>query len=220
MIAPVTVKICGLTDEDAVEAAIEAGADMLGVVFFAKSPRAITIERAAEILQWVPEEVRKVGLFVDPDDALLSEAMNNLRLDFFQLHGAESPERVEQVRLEYGMPVIKALGISGPADLDAALPYADVADWLLFDAKAPVDAERPGGNAKPFDWRILQGRTWPCPWLLAGGLTVDTVAEAILQSGANGVDVSSGVESAPGVKDADLIAKFIAAAKMAEGHDS
>jgi phosphoribosylanthranilate isomerase len=210
---PVKVKICGLTDEDLVDAAIEAGADLLGVVFFEKSPRAVTIEHAAEILQWVPEEVQKVGLFVDPDDAFLNQVMNNLRLDYFQLHGTESPERVEQVRLEYGMPVIKALGISGVADLDAAMAYAEVADWLLFDAKPPVGADRPGGNAQVFDWSILKDRTWPCPWLLAGGLTADTVAEAIRLSGAKAVDVSSGVESAPGVKDAELIAKFIAAAK-------
>ncbi|HXP98382.1 MAG TPA: phosphoribosylanthranilate isomerase [Telmatospirillum sp.] len=215
MTLPITVKICGLTDEDAVEAAIEAGADMLGVVFFAKSPRAVSIERAAEILQWVPDEVQKVGLFVDPTDALLTDVMNNVRLDFFQLHGTCSPERVEQVRQEYGMPVIKALGLSSPADLDGAAAYAAVADWLLFDAKAPADADRPGGNAVAFDWSILQGRTWACPWLLAGGLTVGTVAEAIRLSGAKAVDVSSGVESAPGVKDAELIAKFIAAAKRA-----
>jgi phosphoribosylanthranilate isomerase len=213
MSTPVKVKICGLTDEDSVEAAIEAGADMLGVVFFANSPRAVSIERAAEILQWVPPEVLKVGLFVEPTDSLLNKVMNNVRLDFFQLHGAESPERVEQVRQEYGMPVIKALGISSPADLNAAAAYDLVADWLLFDAKPPIGAERPGGNALAFDWSILQGRTWACPWLLAGGLTIDTVADAISRSGASAVDVSSGVESAPGVKDAKLIADFIAAAK-------
>ncbi len=210
---PIQVKICGLTDEDAVEAALDAGADLLGVVFFDNSPRTISLERAAEILQWVPEEIKKVGLFVDPTDALLNAVMNHVRLDFFQLHGAESPERVEQVRLEFGMPVIKALGISGAADLDAAAVYADVADGLLFDAKPPAGALRPGGNAVPFDWSILQGRTWACPWLLAGGLTAETVAEAIRLSGAKAVDVSSGVESAPGVKDLDKIAKFIAAAK-------
>ncbi|PKU23409.1 phosphoribosylanthranilate isomerase [Telmatospirillum siberiense] len=210
---PVKVKICGLTDEDAVEAALEAGADFLGVVFFDKSPRGLSPLRAAEILQWVPEEVRKVGLFVEPDDALLNEVMNQVRLDFFQLHGAETPERVEQVRQEFGMPVIKAVGISAAADLDAAAAYAEVADWLMFDAKAPAGASRPGGNAQAFDWSILKDRKWPCPWFLAGGLTEANVAEAIRLSGAKAVDVSSGVESAPGVKDADLIAKFIAAAK-------
>lgn len=211
--APVQVKICGLTDEEAVEAAVEAGADFLGVVFFEKSPRALSPFRAAEILQWVPDDVRKVGLFVDPDDALLNDVMNNLRLDFFQLHGRETPERVEQVRLEFGMPVIKALGIADPADLDAAAAYAGVADWLMFDAKPPSGADRPGGNAQAFDWTILEGRRWPCPWFLAGGLTEETVAEAIRLSGAKAVDVSSGVESAPGVKDPARIARFIAAAK-------
>jgi phosphoribosylanthranilate isomerase len=210
----VKVKICGLTDEDAVEAAMDAGADFLGVVFFEKSPRAVSIERAAEILQWVPEDVYKVGLFVDPDDALLNAVMNNVRLDFFQLHGAETPQRIEQVRLEFGMPVIKALGVSNAADLDRAADYAAVADWMLFDAKAPADADCPGGNGRAFDWSILKGRTWPCPWMLAGGLTESTVGEAILLSGATAVDVSSGVESAPGVKDPERIAKFIAAAKQ------
>ncbi len=213
MTGAVQVKICGLTDEEAVEAALDAGADFLGVVFFARSPRVVSLERAAEILQWVPEGIHKVGLFVDPDDALLTEAMNHVRLDFFQLHGAESPERVEQVRLEFGMPVIKALGVSGPADLEAAAAYAEVADWLMFDAKPPAGAERPGGNAMPFDWSILKGRSWSCPWFLAGGLTEDTVAEAIRLSGARAVDVSSGVERAPGVKDPDRIARFVAAAK-------
>lgn len=210
---PVQVKICGLTDEDMVDAAIDAGADFLGVVFFAKSPRNLTIERAAEVLEFVPEDVKRVGLFVNPDDAFLEDVMNNLRLDMFQMHGSESPERIEAIRLEFGMPVIKALGISSAADLDAAQAYADVADWLLFDAKAPAGADRPGGNAAAFDWSLLADRKWPCPWMLAGGLDATNVAEAIRLSGARAVDVSSGVESAPGVKDAEKIAAFIAAAK-------
>ncbi len=210
----VQVKICGLTDEEAVDAAVEAGADFVGVVFFEKSPRHVTIERAAELLQFVPEEVQRVGLFVEPDDALLDTVMNNVRLDFFQFHGKESPERVEAVRLEYGMPVIKAVGIAGPADLELAEAYSQVSDWLLFDAKAPDHADRPGGNAAAFDWAILNGRRWPCPWMLAGGLTPDNVAEAVRLSGAKAVDVSSGVESSPGVKDAALIAKFIAAVQQ------
>ena len=210
---PVQVKICGLTDEEMVDEAIEAGADFLGVVFFAKSPRNLTIERAAEVLEFVPEEVKRVGLFVNPQDAFLEDVMNNLRLDMFQLHGSESPERVEEIRLEYGMPVIKALGISSASDLDAAQAYADVADWLLFDAKAPAGADRPGGNAAAFDWSLLKGRKWACPWMLAGGLNPDNVAEAIRLSGARAVDVSSGVESAPGVKDAAKVAAFIRAAK-------
>ncbi|MTJ84167.1 MAG: phosphoribosylanthranilate isomerase [Telmatospirillum sp.] len=211
---PVRVKICGLTDEDAVEAAMEAGADYLGVVFFEASPRAIDVERAAEILQWVPEEIARVGLFVDPDDRLLNHVMNNVRLDYFQLHGQETPARVEAVRLEFGMPVIKALPVSSAADLDAARAYQDIADALLFDARPPEGAARPGGNARAFDWTLLKGRRWPCPWFLAGGLTPETVGDAIAQSGARAVDVSSGVESAPGVKDALRIAQFIANAKQ------
>ncbi len=214
MAKTVQVKICGLTDEDAVDAAIEAGADFLGVVFFEKSPRHVTVARAAELLQFVPEEIRRVGLFVEPDDALLDAVMNNVRLDLFQFHGKESPDRVEAVRVEYGMPVIKAVGIAGPDDLQIAKTYAEICDWLLFDAKAPADADRPGGNAAAFDWTMLKGRRWPCPWMLAGGLDPDNVAEAIRLSGATAVDVSSGVESAPGVKDASLIARFVAAAKQ------
>lgn len=209
----VEVKICGLTDGDAVDAALEAGADFVGVVFFEKSPRHVGLLEAAEILQWVPEEVRRVGLMVDPDDALLARVMNNVRLDVFQLHGSESPERVEAIRQEFGMPVIKALGISTAADLDAAKAYDGVADWLLFDARPPAGADRPGGNAAAFDWSLLKGRNWTSPWFLAGGLTPDNVAQAIALSGAGAVDVSSGVESAPGVKDEDLIARFIAEAK-------
>jgi phosphoribosylanthranilate isomerase len=209
----VKIKICGLTDEEAVDAAVEAGADFVGVVFFEKSPRHVTIEWAAEILSFVPEEVARVGLFVDADDRFLDEAMNNLRLDLFQFHGSETPERVETVRQEYGMPVMKALQIATAADLDAAQAYAEVADWLLFDAKPPAGAVLPGGNAQSFDWTLLKGRKWACPWMLAGGLTADNVAEAIKASGAKAVDVSSGVESAPGIKDAEKIARFIQAVR-------
>lgn len=211
---PVQVKICGLTDEDMVEVAIDAGADFLGVVFFEKSPRNLSIERAAEIFQWVPEEVRKVGLFVDPDDALLNQVMHHVRLDFFQLHGSETPERVEAIRFEFGMPVIKAIGLAGTADLDRAQDYAEIADCLLFDAKPATDAGRPGGNGQSYDWSLPKARKWPCPWMLAGGLTPDNVAEAIRLSGAGMVDVSSGVESAPGIKDEALIRAFIAKAKQ------
>jgi phosphoribosylanthranilate isomerase len=212
-VSRVKVKICGLTDEDAVEAAMDAGADFLGVVFFEKSPRNVDVERAAEILQWVPEEIGRVGLFVNPDNDLLNRVMNHVRLDYFQLHGTETPERVEQVRLEFGMPVIKAVPLSEAADLDLAATYEQVADWLLFDAKAPAGADRPGGNALSFDWSLLKDRHWACPWFLAGGLTPANVAEAIRASGAQAVDVSSGVEKATGIKDPDLIAQFIANTK-------
>ncbi|HIJ62614.1 MAG TPA: phosphoribosylanthranilate isomerase [Rhodospirillaceae bacterium] len=210
----VKVKICGLTDEAGLEAAVVGGADLVGVVFFPPSPRHVSVARAAELLQFLPRDIQKVGLFVDPEDALLDQVMNNLRLDWFQFHGGETPERVEAVRQEYGMPVIKALPVAAPADLDAAVAYVEVADWLLFDAKPPAGADRPGGNAASFDWSMLKGRRWPVPWMLAGGLTPANVAEAIAASGAKAVDVSSGVESAPGVKDAALIADFVARAKQ------
>jgi phosphoribosylanthranilate isomerase len=209
----IAVKICGLTDSTAVHAAVDAGADFLGIVFFDRSPRFVEFTRAAELLEFVPKKIGRVGLFVDPTDTVLDSAMNHVRLDYFQLHGTESPDRIEAIRLEYGMPVIKALGVGCSADLDAAEAYAGVADRLLFDAKPPADASRPGGNAQSFDWTLLAGRKWPCPWFLAGGLTADTVADAIAASGARAVDVSSSVESSPGVKDPEQIARFIKAAK-------
>lgn len=210
----VDVKICGLTDEDAIDAALEAGADYIGLVFFAKSPRAVTPERAAELLQFV-EGVQKVGLFVDPDDSLLDAVMTNLRLDLLQFHGSETPERLAQVRLEYGVPVMKVIPVATRDDLAAAEQFVEVADQLLFDAKPPRGSDLPGGNAVSFDWSILKGFTCRVPWMLAGGLNAANVAEAIKATGAKAVDVSSGVESAPGVKDPDKIRAFIQAAKGA-----
>lgn len=211
----VQAKICGINGEAGMAAAIAGGADFVGLVFFAKSPRAVSPERAAELLDGVPARVTRVGLLVDPEDALLDDVLMHVRLDLLQLHGSETPERVEAVRLAFGTPVMKALGVSGAADLDAAREYAEVADRLLFDAKPPAGADRPGGHARAFDWTLLKGRKWPCPWMLAGGLTPENVAEAIAESGAPAVDVSSGVESAPGVKDPDRILRFIKAAKGA-----
>lgn len=210
---PVQVKICGITDEDAMDAAIEAGADMVGLVFFPPSPRNVSAERAAELTDLLPEEVVKVGLFVDADDATLDTVLNRVRLDLLQFHGHETPERIEAVRLEYGVPVMKVIPVSTADDLAAAEPYLAAADQLLFDAKPPKGATLPGGNAVAFDWTLLKGRTWELPWMLAGGLTPANVAEAIRVSGAAAVDVSSGVESAPGVKDPGLIRAFVRAAK-------
>lgn len=209
----VLVKICGLTEDEGLDAAIDAGADFLGLVFFPRSPRFITPADAGELFQYLPEELRVVGLFVDPSFEEIEHVLNSVRLDMIQLHGHETTERVEEIRLEFGHPVMKAIPVSTAADLDAADAYAAVADWLLFDAKPPQDADRPGGNATSFDWSLLSGRTWPCRWMLAGGLTPDNVAEAIRLTGAAAVDVSSGVESAPGIKDAEKVARFIAAAK-------
>jgi phosphoribosylanthranilate isomerase len=208
------VKICGLTDAESIDAAIEAGAEFIGLVFFAKSPRAVTAEQAAELTQFI-EGVQKVGLFVDPDDSLLNEVLTQVRLDLLQFHGSESPERLAEVRLEYGVPVMKVIAVAEAADLDAATPYLDVVDYLLFDAKPPKGADLPGGNAVSFDWSILKGYNAPVPWMLAGGLTPANVAQAIKATGAPIVDVSSGVESAPGVKDADKIRAFVSAALSA-----
>ena len=209
----VKVKICGITDVDAMEAAMDGGADMVGFVFYPKSPRAIDPAEAAELADILPEDIQRVGLFVDADDALLDRVISQLRLDVIQCHGQESPERVQAIRLEYGLPVIKAIAIAEPADVAAMEAYLDVADQLLFDTKPPPGADLPGGNAVSFDWTLLQGKKIDLPWMLAGGLTAENVAEAIKISGAKTVDVSSGVETAPGQKDPAKILAFIKAAK-------
>ena len=209
----ILVKICGLNDPRAVAAAVDGGADLVGVVFFAKSPRAVTPEQAAELLAEVPRRIKRVGLFVDADDALFDRVLKRVRLDMLQLHGHEPPERVAALRDTWGLPAMKAIGVSASGDLDAATPYLDVADRLMFDAKPPKGATRPGGNAVAFDWTLLAGHKWKLPWMLAGGLNARNVARAIKLSGARAVDVSSGVESAPGVKDPKKILNFIRAAK-------
>ncbi|WP_299838045.1 phosphoribosylanthranilate isomerase [uncultured Paracoccus sp.] len=206
------VKICGLSQPEHVAAAVEAGARYLGFVFFPKSPRAVSPDEAARLMQDIPAGIARVGLFVDPDDALLTGTLAVAPLYMIQLHGKESPARVAEIKALTGLPVMKALGVAGPEDLEALWDYGLVADMLLVDAKAPKDAVLPGGNGLAFDWRLLTGRKWLKPWLLAGGLTPENVAEAIRLTGAAGVDVSSGVETAPGQKDSDLIRDFIAAA--------
>ena len=206
------VKICGLTRPEHVAAAVEAGAAFVGFVFFPKSPRNLTPEAAAVLAQEVPPGVARVGLFVNPDDAALDAVLAQVPLDILQLHGSETPERVAEIKARTGLPVMKAVGVAGPQDLDALWDYGLVADMLLVDAKAPKDAALPGGNGLAFDWRLLVGRKFLTPWMLAGGLTPDNVAEAVRLTGARIVDVSSGVESAPGEKDADLIRAFVAAA--------
>ena len=206
------VKICGLTSSEGVAAAVDAGARYLGFVFFAKSPRHVTPEQAAALAEQVPLGIAKVGLFVNPEDALLREVLAQVPLDMIQLHGAETPARVTEVRALTGLPVIKAVGVAEPGDLDALWDYGLVADMLLIDAKPPKNADLPGGNGLAFDWRLLAGRQILKPWLLAGGLTPENVTQALRLSRAPGVDVSSGVESAPGVKDPDRIRDFIARA--------
>lgn len=206
------VKICGLTRPEHVAAAVEARAAFVGFVFFPKSPRNLTPEAAATLALEVPPGVARVGLFVNPDDALLDAVLAVVPLDILQLHGSETPDRVAEIKARTGLPVMKAVGVAGPQDLDALWDYGLVADMLLVDAKAPKDAALPGGNGLAFDWRLLVGRKFLTPWMLAGGLTPDNVAEAVRLTGARIVDVSSGVESAPGEKDGALIRDFVAAA--------
>jgi phosphoribosylanthranilate isomerase len=208
------VKICGVNDAAGFDAAVAAGADMLGFVFYPPSPRAVAPAVAAGLSARAKGGPLRVGLFVDPEDALIATVLAALPLGLIQLHGAEDPVRCAAIRARFGLPVMKALGIAGPADLDALAAFAPVVDRFLLDAKPPPGAALPGGNAAAFDWRLTAGRTIPRPWLLAGGLTPGTVAEAIRQSGAPGVDVSSGVERARGVKDPARIAAFVAAARL------
>ncbi len=206
------VKICGINDEAAMAAAARAGADLIGFVFFPPSPRAVSPAQAATIAQPGPG---RVGLFVDPTDDDIAAVLAALPLDAIQLHGEETPSRCAAVRARFGVPVMKALGIASATDLDALGPYGPVVDRFLLDAKAPPGAPLPGGNAAPFDWTLTAGRAIPRPWLLAGGLTPGNVADAIRVSGAPGVDVSSGVERARGVKDEGLIAAFVETARGA-----
>ena len=207
------VKICGLRDAKTLQIVEQEGADFVGFVFFDKSPRYISFFEAAEISQWLSEDVKKVGLFVNPSNDELTEALNTIRLDYIQLHGDETIDRVEDIRYEFGTPVIKSMSISTKEDIEKAKQFDRVADYLLFDSKAPKESQRPGGNALSFDWTLLKDHQWISPWFLAGGLTADNVGEAMALSGASAVDVSSGVESQLGVKDPQLIKKFIEATR-------
>ena len=209
----IRVKICGLREPEHVVAAAEAGAAYVGFVFFEKSPRHIGVEAARDLAIEVPVGVAKVALTVNADDSFLDRLMDAVPLDMLQLHGSESPERVAEIRARFGLPVMKAVGIAGPEDVAQIDAYGAVADQLLIDAKPPKGAELPGGNGLAFDWRLVNRKYWPCPWMLAGGLTAANVAEAVRMTGARQVDVSSGVESAPGVKDAGLIRDFVRAAQ-------
>jgi phosphoribosylanthranilate isomerase len=206
------VKICGLSDNRHIEAAAKAGARYVGFVFFPKSPRCVSIEAARDLMLAAPEGICKVALVVNAGDGFLSELTDRLPVDMLQLHGHETPERVAEIRQVYGLPVMKAVGMADESDLPALVDYARVADQILVDAKPPKNAELPGGNGLSFDWRLIAGRRWAVPWMLAGGLTPDNVAEAAHLTGAAQVDVSSGVENAPGVKDSKKIAAFLQAA--------
>lgn len=208
-------KICGLSTADAVAGAVAGGAAFVGFVFYPRSPRAVTPAQAAALAPLVPPPVGKVGLFVDDDDARFAEVLATAKLDLLQLHGAETPARVAAIRAMTGLPVMKAIGVAGPGDIDAAQAYLDVADWLMFDARPPKEmaGALPGGNALAFDWTLIAGRRWKLPWMLAGGLDAANLAAAARISGAAYVDVSSGVEDAPGRKSVAKIAAFLDAAR-------
>jgi phosphoribosylanthranilate isomerase len=208
------VKICGLSDVATVQAAVEAGVAYIGFVFFPKSPRYVTADQVRALALAIPAGAAgpvKVALAVNPDNALL-EMIAGLPIDMLQLHGSETPARVTEAKAITGLPVMKAVGVADAADLDKVALYETVADQILVDAKPPKDSVLPGGNGLSFDWRLLQGREWAKPWMLAGGLTPENAAEAAQLTCAVQLDVSSGVESAPGVKDAALIRAFVRAA--------
>lgn len=218
----VKIKICGLSTAETLDASIQAGADLVGFVFFERSPRAVALDQAAALARRVPDQIEKVGLFVNPDDDFLARALTSVPLDIVQLHGNEDPARAANIRERFGKQVMKAVGISTRGDLSGLAAYHGAADRLLLDGKPPKGADRPGGNATAFDWTILKDWSAPLPWILAGGLHPGNVAEALSISGASGVDVSSGVESAPGQKDQSLINAFITAARGARigGNDT
>ncbi len=209
----VSVKICGLSDEATLKAAVEGGAAMCGFVFFEDSPRSVTPERAGELTRDIPATIIRVGLVVDADDDTLAEIVATSGIGMLQLHGAETPGRVKDIRERFGLPVMKVLPVAVADDLAPAQDYKAIADRLMFDARPPEGAARPGGNARAFDWALLAGKTFALPWMLAGGLNAENLEQAVKTRGAEFVDVSSGVEDAPGVKNPDKIRAFLAAAK-------
>ncbi len=206
------VKICGLRTEAALDAALEGGADYVGFVFFAPSPRNVAPEAAAALTAKARGRATIVALLVDPDDALIESVVASVAPEMLQLHGEESPERVREIRRRWGRPVMKAIKVQTAEDAAAALRYPDAA-LILFDARPPAGATRPGGHGAAFDWHVLDGIKDKVPFMLSGGLTPENVAEAIYSTGAAAVDVSSGVESRPGEKDPELIRRFLRAAK-------
>lgn len=206
------VKICGLSTRETLEVALQAGADMVGFVFFEASPRHISLGTARELGQAAKGRALKVALTVDANDAILSNIVETLHPDILQLHGSESISRVRDIKQTFGVPVMKVIAVAAAGDLDELPGFATVADRILFDARAPKDATRPGGLGVPFDWKLLKSVDLKIPFMVSGGLNAANVAEAIRITNAGGVDVSSGVESAPGVKDVEMILAFIRAA--------
>ncbi len=213
---PLTIKICGLMTPQALDVALDSGADMVGFVFFAPSPRNLGLELARTLGERVRGRAAKVALTVNANNDTLGSIVDALKPDMLQLHGKEAPERVAVVRSRFGLPVMKALPIAERGDLSPIREYAQVADRLIFDARAPQEATRPGGLGKPFDWTLLSGVDPGVPFMLSGGLDANNVAQALRITRAPGVDVSSGVERAPGEKDPDMIRTFIRAARVAE----
>ncbi|MBU3034017.1 phosphoribosylanthranilate isomerase [Tritonibacter mobilis] len=212
--AEIRVKICGMKTRADMEAAASAGAAYVGLNFFARSARSVSIAQAAALASEAPVGLAKVGLVVNPTDADLDAITGSVPLDMIQLHGQESVERVAEIKSRYGLPVMKVIGVAEAADLTPIDLYAQVADQIMIDAKAPKGAKLPGGNGVAFDWQLLAGKKyWQAPWMLAGGLTPENVAEAIRKTGARQVDVASGVETAPAQKDADLMRAFVEAAQ-------
>jgi phosphoribosylanthranilate isomerase len=211
----VAAKICGLKTPEAVAAAVDGGAALVGFVFYGRSPRVVDPATAKRLAARVLGPVRKVGLIVDESDERIAEILAGCDLDLLQLHGAETPERVAAIRARFGKQVIKVISVSASADLDRAASYEDVADYLMFDAKPPrsMTTALPGGNALSFDWTLLAGRSFRLPWLLAGGLTPDNLVDAARISGAPMVDVSSGVEDRPGEKNLSKIKAFLDASR-------
>jgi phosphoribosylanthranilate isomerase len=207
-------KICGIKTREALDAAIEGGAGYIGLVFYSKSPRHLEVDEARSLAEYARGKVKIVALTVDADDAVLRKIIDEVAPDFLQLHGHETPERVAAIKQKFRRPVIKAIPVATPDDAARAHDYANVADLILFDAKAPPGATLPGGNGVAFDWLALEDVSRP--FVLSGGLTPETVANAIRITGARAVDVSSGVESAPGVKDPELIRRFLRAVKTAK----
>jgi len=209
----IDVKICGITRAEALAAARDGGAAFAGFIFYPPSPRHVTPETAGALAAERGPLLRAVGVVVDLADAELEALLRAVPLDLLQLHGRETPERVAEVKARFGLPVMKSIAIAGEADVARAAAYEGAADRLLFDAKPPKDlpGALPGGNALAFDWRLLAGRGWRRPWMLSGGLDADNVAEAVRISGARAVDVSSGVEQRPGLKDPEKIRRFLAA---------
>jgi phosphoribosylanthranilate isomerase len=210
---PVKVKICGVTTPDIIEVAASAGADFVGLVFFPRSPRNVDVEAARILREAARGKIGTVAVMVDPDDSLVENVGEEVRPDLLQLHGSETPERVAEIKARTGLPVMKAIGVAIPSDIAAASRYAKIADYVLFDAKPDAGTFLPGGNAQAFDWTMLSGVTMP--FALSGGLTPTNVGDAVRMTGAFLVDVSSGVERAPGKKDVALIRQFIQAAKQA-----